>query len=430
MKKFNDERVKDVLAALNKQELTDLAIKLGNIPSYTGHEKEIGEFLFDWLDNNKLNPLKQETAPDRFNAIGKIKGKGDGLSLLFNAHMDTWIVAPEDVWIVGKEISPIWNSAWLKGDRIMGSGVVNDKGPMAAFLIAAKAIQETGVQLNGDLILTMVPGEIGMAPVDEFQGPQYFGKGLGSRHLVAHGVIADYVVVAEATNFCITWTECGAAYIKITIISGEWPIYTPYIERPVSLEKSPSAIVRASKIIQAIEDWAYKYQQDNTYEFEGGTVIPKVNFGAIRGGLPYKPSATVSKCCLYVDVRIPPHKNVLDVKKELDYAIEKAGIPAESEIYLFRKGYEGQNVSLLKEVIEKCHEKLFGRKPGKILSPFTSMWRDLNVFNEVGVPAVTFGPDSGVGGGGEEAHSILIENLYNASILYAMIALDICMHKK
>lgn len=61
-------------------------------------------------------------------------------------------------------------------------------------MIAAKAIKETGMKLGGDLFLTMVVGEIGMAPIDEFQGPQYLGKGLGSRDLVNTAKI--YAMVA------------------------------------------------------------------------------------------------------------------------------------------------------------------------------------------------------------------------------------------
>ena len=40
----------------------------------------------------------------------------------------------------------------------------------------------------GDVVLTSVAGETGAAPVDEFTGVDYEGKGLGSSYLVRHGV--------------------------------------------------------------------------------------------------------------------------------------------------------------------------------------------------------------------------------------------------
>ena len=93
------------------------------------------------------------------------------------------------------------------------------------------------------------------------------------------------------------------------------PIYTPYIERPVTIEKNPSAIVRMAPLIQRIEAWAYEYEQKHRYECPGGVIVPRVNIGAIRGGVPYKITKTVQQCAIYVDVRITPVQNPLDIPR-------------------------------------------------------------------------------------------------------------------
>lgn len=422
---ISSDEQKAILDLVQENELVDLTLKLGNIASPTGYEKEVGEFILDWLADNQLNPCKMEAAADRFAISGKIRGAGNGFSLLFNSHMDTWIGSPEDRWILGREVDPVYNQAWQENDLIVGAGVVNDKGPMAATMIAAKALKEIGIRYPGDIIVTMVPGEIGQAPIDEYQGPQYRGKGLGARYLVDHGIIADYALVAEATEFGLTRTQCGAAYFKISVKT-DWPLYTPYIERPTAANDSVNAIVRVSKLIEVIEEWALNYEKENEREYPDGPVVPKVNIGAIRGGLPYKPSATPCICCIYLDVRIPPHRDTLSVKAELDRVIARAGIVAESEIYLSRKGYEGQDVSLLVDAIESCYEVLAGKKIKKIAAPYTSMWRDMNVFNAAGVSAVTFGPSRV----GARRHSYQIKNLHLAAKLYAMVALDIVSRNK
>ena len=423
---INYDEQKAILGSVHESELVDLTLSLGNIASPTGYEKEVGEFIQDWLADNKLNPSKLEAATDRFAITGKVPGKGNGLSLLFNSHMDTWIGSPDDKWILGGEIDPVYNHAWQEGGLIVGAGVVNDKGPMAATMLATKALKESGIRFSGDIIVTMVPGEIGQAPIDEYQGSQYWGKGLGARYLVEHGVVADYALIAEATDFCLTRTQCGAAYIKISVKTDDWPLYTPYIERPKAANDSPNAIVRVSKFIEVIEEWAYKYEKENEREYPDGPVVPKINIGAIRGGLPYKPSATPCICCVYLDVRIPPHRDTLSVKAEIDHAIAQAGIVAESEIYLSRKGYEGQGVSLLVDAIESCYQDLAGKKIDKIATPYTSMWRDMNVFNAAGIPAVTFGPSRE----GPRRLAFQIENLHLASKLYTMIALNIVSRNK
>ncbi len=411
--------VEKVLSLVRRDEVVQTAVDLGNINAPTGHEKNMADFLFDWLEKNGFQPVKQEVAPERYNIVTTLKGTGGGQSIMLNSHMDTDLYEPEDYWTVG-EYKTVYNRAWLEGDSVMGRSIFNARGPMTATLIAAKAIKESGINLRGDLMLAMVVGEIGMAPVDEFQGPRYFGKGLGTMYLVNHGVVADYVLVAERTAFAITWTEAGVAYFKITV-RGNGGIYTPYITRPTSIEKNPNAVVRMSKVIQVLEEWAYDYERKNVYEFSGGTVIPKVNIGAIRGGLPYKPSKTVGVCSIYVDVRLPPGKGPLEVKRALRELLSRAKIDGEIQMYLFRRGYEGQNVSRLVRSVEKAHERVLGGKPGRIDVPTTSMWRDLNVFNAAGIPSVTYGP-----GASKFYEGISVDELIATSKLYAAVTLDIC----
>ena len=74
---------------------------------------------------------------------------------------------------------------------------------MAAFMLAAKPIKDADVATRGDIIMTMVVGEIGMGPIDEFQGPRYIGKGYGSRHAVAHGIMGDFALVKKGVEFSI-----------------------------------------------------------------------------------------------------------------------------------------------------------------------------------------------------------------------------------
>ena len=49
--------------------------------------------------------------------------------------------------------------------------------------------------------------------------------------------------------------------------------YTPYLPRPSGLADSGNAIVRAAAVIAKFEEWAYEYQQRNTYRGEMGTIV-------------------------------------------------------------------------------------------------------------------------------------------------------------
>jgi acetylornithine deacetylase/succinyl-diaminopimelate desuccinylase-like protein len=417
---------KKVIGFLREKELVELAVEMGNIYSPTGFEEKMGEFVFEWLKSNGIEVFKQEVVKNRYNVVGSTRGTGNGQTLLFNSHMDSGVGEPGGQWVLANPELAHYTKAWMEGDRIFGNAVLNDRGPMAAFMMAAKAIKESGISLKGDLLLTMVVGEIGRAPIDEFQGTQYLGKGLGSRHLVNHGVVADYVLVAETTNFGITWAQAGVAYFKITI-RGE-SIYTPRSYRPERIEDHPNAIVKMARLIQRLEDWAVRYEKENIYQFAGGEIVPKVAVGAIRGGMPYRPCRTSGICSIYVDVRIPPGKSVLPVKHQLEQLVQSLNMEADIKIYLYRPGYEGKNVTGIIKSVERSYQKIYKKRPGKVPNDETSMWRDINIFNEVGIPAITFGPPrySAEGSQSNWGKFFRKQDLVNTSKIYALVALDIC----
>src|SRR5690606_16102689 len=132
--------------------------------------------------------------------------------------------------------------------RLFGHTLLNDRHAHALFMMAASAIASSGVTLAGDLILTSVAGETGQAPVDEYQGLTYEGKGFGTSHLIQHGVTADYAIVAETSGFAPCWIHCGAIYYKVTVRGRN--MYTPRFVRPERLVDHPNAVVKAAEIVR------------------------------------------------------------------------------------------------------------------------------------------------------------------------------------
>ncbi len=194
--------------AIDRDELVQLALDLCNIESPAGEEAAVGAFIFDWMRREGFAPKKIAMLPERFNVLGRLPGAGDGYSLIFNSHKDTGR-SKADLWSLRNPDDAINHGAWREGDTLHGEGIVNDKGPMAAFLIAAKAVKASGIALRGDLLLSAVPGEIGYEAVDEFQSPRYLSKEVGSRYLIQHGGVADYALVAEGTDFRYAAIEAG-----------------------------------------------------------------------------------------------------------------------------------------------------------------------------------------------------------------------------
>jgi succinyl-diaminopimelate desuccinylase len=96
----------------------------------------------------------------RSNVVALYKGKGGGPTLHISAHTDCAAIQ-EEGWTVdplgGKvtDDTPYTKSMWDRGGGyIWGRGVADDKGEISAMTLALQAINELGVKLEGDLILT------------------------------------------------------------------------------------------------------------------------------------------------------------------------------------------------------------------------------------------------------------------------------------
>ena len=412
----------DVLARIDPQEVVDLALALGNIDSPTGSEGEAGRFVRDWLSANGFRPRTFALTEDRINVAAWIEGTGGGYSLVYNSHLDTTL-RRDATWSARDADDPLYHSAWIEGDEIYGDGVVNDKGPMAAFLVAGKAILQAGFPLKGDLILSAVAGEISREPIEEWQGPGYLSKDLGARFMVTHGAVADFALVAEGTGFGIVGIEPGKAHFKVTVYTDAPRYYTPYLPRPTGLADAPNAIVRTAAVIEAFERWAFAYQTENTYQGPAGTIVPKASINAIRSGYPFNLTSAPQLCSFYVDTRILPAANPLDVRDQLRAILREVGVEGTVELFLYRPGFEAKGAERLVDTVRRCHDQVFDTPPTIVGDPVTSMWRDTNAFNELGIPAISYAPRSA---SHAARKSFRIKDLTDASIAYARIAMDLC----
>jgi acetylornithine deacetylase/succinyl-diaminopimelate desuccinylase-like protein len=344
------------------------------------------------------------------NAVATIPGSGEGISLIVNAHMDTGPELPPHASDQAKKLE----TAWVEGDTLFGKGMINDKAQLCAFMIAMSALKRAGVQLKGDLTLTAVASETGNPSIDEFQGIDFPGEGFGTKWLVDRGAVADYALVGETSGFGIVQAECGAAWFNIRI-KGRG-VYTPRYERGTSIQENPNAFAKAAHVIQAFEDWAVQYEKRETIEFAGG----KVRGGAGVG----RPNAT---CDIFTDVRIAPGKNPLAVQRELAAAIIKTNLDCEISLFQYSRGHIAENAEPLIDAVRSAHRYVFGSEPPQPPSAETSMWRDLNVFNEVGIPSVCYGPPRQREPlSGAQNRAMKIDDLVQATKVYALSAMILC----
>src|SRR5688500_20084017 len=67
----------------------DTLMEMVDIPSPTGRERALAEYIVARLTKAGFHAHLQEVSEGRPNAVGVRHGSGDGVNLLFTGHMDT-----------------------------------------------------------------------------------------------------------------------------------------------------------------------------------------------------------------------------------------------------------------------------------------------------------------------------------------------------
>ncbi|HEV2008640.1 MAG TPA: M20/M25/M40 family metallo-hydrolase, partial [Burkholderiales bacterium] len=267
----------------------DTLMEMVDIASPTGGESAMAEYLVHRLQNAGFAAYLQEVSENRPNAVGVRAGTGDGVNLLFTGHMDTSYDGDEDyLHGEGFKAKAVYRDGW-----IWGLGANNMKSGLASALVALEAIHREGIELKGDLLYGGVVGETEKAPVDEFKGSSVAGYGVGTRHMVLHGISADYAILCEPTNLRVCTANMGAIWAKISV--GGTVSHAAYARHPSVI----NAIQEMHALQTSIERWIASYEASHVYMGEH----PNVTIAAIRGGMPWRLARNPFECSLYLDIR-------------------------------------------------------------------------------------------------------------------------------
>lgn len=410
------KRVKNIIDE-DRHDLVQLCLELGNTPSPHAKERALGEAMVGWLERNGIDAWLQLITDESANAVGVIQGGGGGSSLILNAHMDTGPVLPGDA----SEADVRMEGAWVDGELMFGKGLINDKAQLCAFMIAARAIKKAGIVLGGDLYVTGVAFETGEPSVDDTQGVNFPGEGFGAKWLIDRGVTADYCLVGETSGFGIIMGECGAVWLRIRCKGRE--LYTPRLDRGTSLREHPNPYIKMAHAVTALETWAIDYETEGRFEFPGGTMIPKAQVATVRGGPGY--------CDIYYDVRIVPKTDPQSIKRKIEAVMATLDFDSEVSIYQYSRGHVARNADVLIDSIDQAHRDVMGAEPPPPPPAEISMWRDMNVFNEVGIPAICYGPPRQRENISQARNRAMkIDDLVAATKVYALTILSVCGQSK
>lgn len=414
----NKELVAKAIDHIDRERLVKLVMDLVDIPSPTGEEEAMARALHEILSEAGFDATLQPIGDDRYNAIGRLQGHGGGKSLMFNGHLDTSF-GPEQAH---RGIGYQCKATLVDNEWIYGMGSFNMKSAMGTYIVASEAIRKAGIKLGGDVVIAGVAGEIEKAPVNEYEGRQYQGYGVGTKYAITHGAVADACILGEPTNMMLIPRHCGTTWIKITV-PGRL-IHTAWSK------VDENAINKSRIVLDAIHNWIPDYCKRN----QMGDFQPRVNVSAIEGGWPWRGARTPDNCVIYMDVRTLPDALPIDAYKEVRELI--AGVVRDNEqlegskveIFVSAPGTSIPDDHELIQTIVEAHTRQLGKAPETGIETWYS---DAAHMNRYGIPTVNYGSAGRVrtGGGGFSTHqgeAVHIGDMLDIIKVYIQVIIAMC----
>jgi acetylornithine deacetylase/succinyl-diaminopimelate desuccinylase-like protein len=401
-----------VLAEVREEEIVAMSCDVINIPSPTGHELAMAEYMRGALLQLGINVTWQEVEESRANVVGRWVGVGGGKNLMFNGHMDTSNTGQED-FLTGIGYKP---HAVVKNGMIYGLGIYNMKGALVCYTHALKALMRAGVRLKGDFIIAAVAGEIEKTQWGDFKGKEYRGYGFGTHYMVNHGVLPDMCILGEPTDMHVVLEHFGSMWVRISC-SGIY-VHTAFCEG----REEMNSIRRMYELMQPIMNWIETWEKKASY----GGKKAIVNLGGIRGGHAWRASRTPEKTDLFLDVRVPPTIPMNDARRDIQqlfHTLEKqhADWGLEFETYVSVPGAKIREDHELIRTIDASHERVMGVLPEREVVTWCS---DASVLTRYGVETVNYGPSSGPRD--KEGEKVSIKTLVDITKIYALTAAELC----
>jgi acetylornithine deacetylase len=371
-----------------RDEAVELLRTLVRIPSVTGDEREIQEYLAGTLRElgleldvweSDLEELKSrpEYVPvnrgyeGRPNIVATMKGSGGGRSLLLNGHTDTVPPGPAEAW------SQDPYDAAVTDDRLYGRGASDMKSGVAAMVMALKCLVGARIRLEGDVFLNLV--------VDEEL------SGHGTLDTLLRGYRADAAICAETSGNAVQPACIGRIWFEIRIAGKAAGIQRRYL--------GVNAIDLGYKVVQAVAELEKQRLRTLSHPLYPNPIdsIPCMVGTFAAGSFP---SAFPDSCVLTGSIATLPSEDHDAVKQSLVDQIARA---AAGDGWLFDHppevafvGYDARAAEIAADhpiirTVASCFEEVTGRAP-EISGRQGAA--DTRFLIGAGIPTAIFGPGS------------------------------------
>lgn len=359
---------------VDRDALVELTRSLVERPSENppGDEAAVANVLEERLDDSPVafDVERYDVEPGRPNVVATA-GDPNGGTALLTGHTDVVPAHAED-----------WNGdpyqLRREDDRVVGRGVADMKGALAAKLLAAEAYLAESSS-TGEVVLAFV--------CDEEH------DGLGTRALVERGIDADCAVIGEPTRLQVCTAQKGVVRYRITV-HGE----SAHTGAP---EHGLNAITGLDRVIRRLERFHDERQRETSHPL----LTPEtVTVTEIEGGIA--PNVVPDTARLTVDWRLLPgdptdpgefDRQIGEVVSDL--AVDGRPLDVTIEQLVFARGAEiDPRHEFVTAVVDSAADTGLESEP----VGFNAATDARFLIHDAGVPTVLFGPGSIE----EDAHTV------------------------
>lgn len=331
------------------------------------------------IDRNRLSshpgfaevPWEYDPHSGRHNLVATIRGQGHAArSALFNGHLDVVSAEPLEYWDTDP-FDPVIKDGWM-----YGRGAGDMKGGVAAMVYAAKAVENAGFALQGDVTLEAVIEE------------ECCGN--GALACLDAGYDADAVLIPEPFGPTLLTNQVGVLWFRVDV-SGK-------AGHVLDTRAGANALEKLFPLIRGLREMEREMNREPRPAAYRDMPHPlNLNVGIVQGG--DWPSTVPASAEMHCRLSFFPGQSYEATCERIRERIRKT---AETDPWLAAKqpevrfyGFKSNGHSLdpadpTLTTLSDCHQDLTGSAPGEYIATCTT---DLRAFTSYGNGSATcYGP--------------------------------------
>jgi acetylornithine deacetylase/succinyl-diaminopimelate desuccinylase-like protein len=353
---------------IKEDRLIQLTQRLVEIPSVTGREQCLSDWLFDYLASRGMDEIKRLPVEDAGDTIlSWLDGEKEGPGMLLLFHLDTFDVC--DGW----DTDPF--KTVRDGNRLFGLGIHDMKAGGACILGALEAIVESRAQLGGRLYI--------VATTDEENWSR------GAHEVIKSGLLTDCICGLNPEPTARREVRIGqrGRHVYHLTLKGKT------IQASYDHDDGINAVVDAAKLVTALDRIPQKALGVNeAYNITGNLAITSIQGGSTMILIP-------ERAHVYLDRHTIPGQTAESEAQLLRKIIEQSGIKSTVRIEWDDRPTPAPTAYLVPEdtaivrEIDRQIQAEFNEPPNFVIGRSVNDASHFTVYG--GIPTLLYGPQGG-----------------------------------